>query len=123
MSNIKQILQKARILFKTDSVENWNIAENNNFQSIRGELYFYENAKETARLNHEGKTIFKPSLKIGNGSLLKNLDFWRETYITTSQIEELFNSLKPSGILGIDTLGAFYLGQTGSAPIGDLLNE
>ena len=122
MSNIKDVAQKAKILFKIDSVENWNIIEDS-FQTSPGELYFYENARDTGRINHAGQKIFKPSLKIGNGASLKNLTFWGENYITTKQIDEIFSSIKQSGVLGLNTLSAFYLGRANSASIDDPLKE
>ena len=123
MSNIKQTPQKSRILFRADSVENWVAEEDNNFQTLRGELYFYENAKDTGRINHVGQKIFKPSLKIGNGAPLKNLTFWGESYITISKIDQLFSSMTHSGILGLNTLSSFYLGKTGSTSANSLPDE
>ena len=77
-------VQKSRIQFKSDTETNWGAIEEN-FQSLKGEFYFYNNALDTGKKNHAGQTIFKPRLKIGDGDhKLVELNFFSEEYITNS---------------------------------------
>lgn len=100
--------KKTRIQFKNDTEANWSTIEEN-FQSLKGEFYFYNNALDTGKKNHAGQTIFKPRLKIGDGDhKLVELNFFSEEYITNSQIDQLFGS--KSNILGTAQLGSLILG-------------
>lgn len=84
--------QQSRILFKTDTVENWESVEND-FLILKGELYFYNNFFDTNDVNHIGNKIYKPFLKIGDGSSnLLDLPFLNNTYIKNSEIDDLFSS-------------------------------
>lgn len=84
--------QQSRILFKTDTVENWESIENN-FSTLKGELYFYNNFFDTNDVNHIGNKIYKPFLKIGDGSSnLLELPLLGNTYIKSSEIDALFSS-------------------------------
>lgn len=101
-------VQKSRIQFKSDTETNWGAIEEN-FQSLKGEFYFYNNALDTGKKNHAGQTIFKPRLKIGDGDhKLVELNFFSAEYITNSQIDQLFGS--KSNILGTAQLGSLILG-------------
>lgn len=104
----KETHKKSRIQFKSDTETNWSAIEEN-FQSLKGEFYFYNNALDTGKKNHAGQTIFKPRLKIGDGDhKLAELNFFSEEYITNSQIDQLFGS--KSNILGTAQLGSLILG-------------
>lgn len=102
---------KTRITFKIDTKTNWEIQENN-FQTLKGELYFYSDYYDTGKLNSNGDKIYIPQLKIGNGSSkLKDLVFFKNNYISTTQIDALFSSsVAGTNILGQGTLGTFKLG-------------
>ena len=102
---------KTRITFKTDTTANWEIQENN-FQTLKGELYFYSDYYDTGKLNSKGDKIYIPQLKIGNGSSkLKDLVFFKNNYINTTQIDALFSSsVDGTNILGQGALGTFKLG-------------
>lgn len=104
-------ITKTRITFKTDTKANWEIQENN-FQTLKGELYFYSDYYDTGKLNSKGDKIYIPQLKIGNGSSkLKDLAFFKNNYINTTQIDALFSSsVAGTNILGQGTLGTFRLG-------------
>ena len=107
---------KTRILFKADTKENWEVQEYN-LQTLKGELYFYINYLETDRINHQGEKIYSPQLKIGDGSSsLSKIFFIKNDYITTSQIDALFNtSSSGSNTLGTGQLGSFVLGESSSS--------
>lgn len=108
---------KTRILFKTDTKENWDLQEYN-FQTLKGELYFYTDYLDSGKINHQGEKIYIPQLKIGDGSSpLSKIVFVKNDYITNSQIDALFNlDSSNSGILGKGTLGSFILGKSISTP-------
>lgn len=108
---------KTRILFKTDTKENWDLQEYN-FQTLKGELYFYTDYLDSGKINHQGEKIYIPQLKIGDGSSpLSKIVFVKNDYITNSQIDALFNlGSSDSSILGRGTLGSFILGKSTSTP-------
>lgn len=84
-------INKTRILFKTDTTENWQ-AQENTFQTLKGELYFYKDAIDTGKINHAGNKTYKQQLKIGNGTdKISGLAFFQNPYISNSEIDELFN--------------------------------
>lgn len=106
-----QPLVKNRILFKTDTVENWETQENT-FETLKGELYFYNDFFDTGKINHLGKKIYKPSLKIGNGNLLSDVNFFQNVYITEEQIKALFgDSSITTNLLDTGKLDSLILGQ------------
>lgn len=81
---------RAKFLFKTDTVENWENQENT-FQTLKGELYFYNNAIDTGKTNASGNKIYKPKLKIGSGATLSSLNFLTNEQISLPYIYALFN--------------------------------
>ena len=102
-----ETIKKSRIQFANDTVANWE-AKEDVFQTLKGELYFYNDAIDTGKINSAGKTIYRPKLKIGNGDTLVKLNYFHEEYITNSQIDVLFNS--NYNILGQAKLGSLILG-------------
>lgn len=99
---------QGRFLFKSDTLENWESLEEN-FQTLKGELYIYNNAYATDKINHAGNPIYKPLLKIGNGNdNLSQINFWNDNYITNEQIENLFNN-SSSNILDTAALDSLIL--------------
>lgn len=97
--------RKSQILFKTDTKENWESIEDT-FSTLKGELYFYKDGFDSKQTNHMGNKIYRPSLKIGDGSSkLSNLSFLTHNYITNLEIEGLF-----ANVLGQSTLGNLVLG-------------
>lgn len=83
------LTDKSRILFKTDTTQNW-ISIENTFQTTQGELYFYQDAINTKKINHSGETIYRPKLKIGNNSELSTIPFWGNDLITLPYIYAIF---------------------------------
>ena len=102
---------KSRVLFKTDTIENWDIQEYT-FQTLKGELYVYSNYQDTGKINSKGDKIYIPQFKIGDGnSKLSNLAFVRNNHITSEQIDIIFNTnSSSSSVLGTGILGSFILG-------------
>jgi len=83
---------KAKFLFKTDTVENWQDQEAN-FQTLKGELYFYNDAIDIGKINSSGNKIYKPKLKIGDGTILSSLNFLTNEPISLPYIYALFNGV------------------------------
>ena len=102
------ITDKTRILFKTDTIQNWSFIEKT-FQTSLGELYFYQDAINTGKINHAGKTIYKPKLKIGNSLQLDTVPFWENEYITIDQIDKIFGKTTTTNNLGEALLGHLIL--------------
>lgn len=84
---------QARILLKTDLIENW---ENSTFSPLLGEFCVYLNSQNAAARIKIGNSIQKANL----------LPFIRDEYITASQINSLFqkNSTLDNFILGSSIL-------------------
>ena len=82
-------LVKNRILFKTDTSENWEMQENT-FETLKGELYFYKNAINTGKINSAGNIIYRPQLKIGDGRVLSSLNFVANEHISLPDIYAIF---------------------------------
>lgn len=104
-----ETIKKTRIQFANDTVINWE-AKEDTFQTLKGELYFYNDAINTGKVNSAGKIIYKPKLKIGNEDVLSKLNFFCEEYITNNQIDTLFSSNSNSNILEQATLDSLILG-------------
>lgn len=105
----KNFFINTSVLCKTDSFLNWSSIEEN-FQTLKGELYFYTDKRDTGKRNHLGEKIYRPSLKIGNGNKLNEVPFLENSYITFSQIENLFGTR--TGMLGKALLGKLTLGSS-----------
>lgn len=104
---------KSRIVFKTDTKENWDIHQYV-FPSLKGQLYFYSNYYDTGKVNSKGDNIYIPQLKIGDGiSKVSELAFIGNNYITFEQIDALLSSgsSSNSNVLGVGILGSFILGS------------
>ena len=101
-------MAKARVLFKTDTVSNWEEVEET-FSPLKGELCIYSDISETNRVNSKGNKIYNSGIKIGLGNniKLKSLPFLQEDYITEAQIRALGNSFS--------ALGSFTLGKSALA--------
>lgn len=80
---------KTRLLFKSDTTSNWQSQENT-FQTLKGELYFYNDAIDSGKTNASGNKIYKPKLKIGNGTTLSSLNFLTNEQISLPYIYALF---------------------------------
>ena len=103
---------KSRVIFKTDTKENWEVQEYV-FSSLKGQLYFYSDYTDTGKVNSKGNKIYIPQLKIGDGiSKVSDLSFIGNNYITFEQIDALLStsSSSDSSVLGVGILGSFTLG-------------
>lgn len=79
---------QARVLMKIDTVENWAAATN--FIPLNGEICIYSNKTNTGLTDQEGKEIFIPGIKIGNGiSFVNDLPFFTTNSITKEQIDSI----------------------------------
>lgn len=83
---------KSRFLFKTDTAENWQ-AQEDTFQTLKGELYFYKDAIDIGKINSSGNKVYKPKLKIGDGTILSSLNFLTNEPISLPYIYALFNGV------------------------------
>lgn len=102
--------QKSRILFKSDTTANWKIQEDS-FESLKGELYIYNDSLDTDQVNHLGEIIYRPKLKIGNGSsTLAQLPFLGNDPITKVDINNIFNQANNKVPRSIDANGNIYNG-------------
>lgn len=81
-------IQKSRIQFKNDTVSKWSLIEDN-FSTLKGEFYFYNDAIETENTNHSGQKIYRPKLKIGTEEKLFEVPFLTEEYLTNKDIFNL----------------------------------
>lgn len=84
--------KKSRILFKSDTSSNWENQENT-FQTLKGELYFYNDAIDIGKTNSSGNKVYKPKLKIGDGTTLSSLNFLTNEPISLPYIYALFNGV------------------------------
>ena len=83
---------KTRILFKTDTVSNWENIETS-FEGLPGEILVYSDYEDTGRVNHLGNKIYSPSIKIGKeNKKLINIPFLNNEAISNTEIEILFNT-------------------------------
>lgn len=77
---------KARVLLKSDTVENWEKASNS-FIPKEGEVCIYLDKT----ILEDGTYI--PGIKVGDGtSFINELEFLGNDYITNVDIEALFNT-------------------------------
>ena len=81
---------KSKFLFKTDTAENWE-AQEDAFQTLKGELYFYNDAIDIDKTNSAGNKVYKPKVKIGDGTVLSSLNFLTNESISLPYIYALFN--------------------------------
>lgn len=84
--------KKSRILFKSDTSSNWENQEST-FQTLKGELYFYNDAIDIGKTNSSGNKVYKPKLKIGDGTTLSSLNFLTNEPISLPYIYALFNGV------------------------------
>lgn len=99
-------IQKSRIQFKNDTVSNWNFIEDN-FSTLKGEFYFYNDAIETETTNHSGQKIYRPKLKIGTEEKLFEVPFLTEEYLTN---KDIFNLMYNKVLSSTDSNGNLYNG-------------
>lgn len=112
-------VQNARIKFKTGTTQEWATVENT-FTPKLGELCIYMDYIETDKENEQGQKLYKPGIKIGLGNtLISQLPFLSENYITNSEIDTIVGLVPRVNVLGEGRLGAFILGENADSNLLD----
>lgn len=85
---------KTHVLFKTDTLSNWEQVETS-FEGLPGELFVFSDYEDSGRINHLGRKIYIPNIKIGlKNKKIVDLPFIGNQEINNNQIEALFNTNK-----------------------------
>ena len=81
---------KSRVLLKTGTTSDWQKAAENDFTPLAGEVCVY---LDRFKREENGVQIDVPGIKIGDGSsIIGELPFVGDEYITNEQIDEILGS-------------------------------